>query len=121
MHNRLDKVSIEGLALQAIIGVHDFERHTRQPVVIDLDLFIDITRAAETDNLEDTVSYGDVCRAITRLVESSSFNLVEALAESIAALVFETWQVPRLVLKVSKPDAVPEATNISITIERSLP
>ena len=115
----MDSILIEGLEVDAIIGVHEHERNNRQPVVIDLELSVDITAAAQSDNLGDTVSYGDIARAVTALVEESRYQLVETLAERIATMVLADFDVEGVRVKVAKPAAVPNARTVAVSIERS--
>lgn len=117
----MDRVSVLGLEVETIIGVHDWEKTTRQQVVIDLELFCDTREAAATDNLEDTLSYGDIARLVTGFVSQSQFNLIETLAEQVASQVLAAFAVERLVLTVGKPGAVKNARTVAVTIERSQP
>lgn len=115
----MDRISIHGLALEAIIGIHDWERRARQPVKIDLTLFCDTTRAATTDAIFDTINYGDVARLVDDLVSASEYYLIESLAGAIASAVLSAFDIERLICTVSKPNAVENADNVSVTIERS--
>ena len=114
----MDKISIHALSVKATIGIHDWEREQKQPLAIDLDLFVDTTNAAKTDVIEDTVSYGDVARLITDLAESSRYYLIESLATAIADTIIEGFPIEHLSVTVSKPGAVSNAENVSVTIER---
>lgn len=117
----MDRIFIEGLETQAIIGVHEWERHNRQKVVIDIEVFRDTGQAAEHDDLEATTGYGDIARAVTEAVEASEFRLIETLADHLANLIFREFAPPRLTVTVSKPGAVDQARNVGITIERDRP
>jgi dihydroneopterin aldolase len=117
----MDKISVEGLALEVIIGVHEWEQTTPQPVLIDVDLYTDTTAAANTDDLTKTLSYGDIARTVTSFAERSRFKLIETLAEQLAALILADYAVDRIRVRVSKPQAVKSAANVSVTIERSRP
>lgn len=110
---------IEGLRVDAIIGVHERERTRPQQVVIDISLQADITVASQSDNLADTVSYGDVARWVTAYVENSSFELIEALAENLATGLLQQFSVAAIRIKVAKPGAVANADQVAVVIERS--
>lgn len=114
----MDIVFIEGLRIEAIIGLYDWERRTRQPVVLDLELAFDNTRAAATDAIADTFDYKAVSKRLIAFVEASDFQLVETLAERCAALIREEFGVPWLRLKLSKPGAVRGARSVGVVIER---
>jgi dihydroneopterin aldolase len=90
----MDIVYIEQLEIETIIGINDWERKVRQKVCIDLEMAFDIRKAGITDNIEDTLNYKLVAKRIIQFVESSQFMLIEALAENIASIVREEFQVP---------------------------
>jgi dihydroneopterin aldolase len=114
----MDKVRVAGLALSALIGVDAWERHVRQTVRIDIEFDVDASTAAATDDLADAVDYGAVARRITDLVENSGFRLIETLAERIAECVLAEFRVPRVKVVLHKPNAVPNAHDTSLEIER---
>jgi len=115
----MDKISIEGLAVETIIGVHDWEREQKQTVMIDLQLFTSIDAAARSDDIAHAIGYGDVARCATEFVESSRFKLVESLASALSEHLFHRFAVTKLNVTVSKPGAVRNADNVSVSIERS--
>lgn len=115
----MDQVCIEGLAADAIIGIHEWERRQKQAVRIDLALQLDTRAAAASDAIGDTVNYGDIARLVTDLVADSRFNLIEALAETIANAVLEAANVHSVTVTVHKPGAVANADDVKVRIERS--
>ncbi len=114
----MDIVYIRDLQIQTIIGIYDWEREVRQTVSIDLEMASDIRRAAETDNIEFALNYKAVSKRIIAHVENRSALLVESLAEEIAALVREEFNVPWLRLRLSKPGALRGARDVGLIIER---
>ena len=74
--------------------------------------------AAATDNVEDALNYKVVAKRLIQFVEESSFRLVETLAERIAAIVLDEFQVPWLRLTLSKPGAVRGSREVGVIIER---
>ena len=115
----MDQVFIKGLAVEAVIGVYDWERRILQPLVLDLDMGWDISAAAAGDDLAATLDYAAVSTRVLEYVAASQFLLVEALAEHVAALVMQEFSVPWLRLRVTKPGAVPQAAGgVSVLIER---
>lgn len=88
----MDKVIIEGLRVDAVIGVFDWERQIVQPVLIDLELGCDISRAAQTDQIDDAVNYKAVCDAVSKLVIDTKAQLIERLAELIAQHILSVYQ-----------------------------
>jgi dihydroneopterin aldolase len=118
--DRMDIVFIEGLRIETPIGLYDWERRTRQPVVLDLELAFDNTRAAASDAIADTFDYKAVSKRLIAFVEAADFQLVETLAERCAALIREEFDVPWLRLRLSKPGAVRGARNVGVVIERGV-
>src|SRR5690606_35956217 len=118
--DRMDIVFIEGLRIETLIGLYDWERRTRQPVVLDLELAFDNRRAAASDTIADTFDYKAVSKRLIAFVEAADFQLVETLAERCAALIREEFDVPWLRLRLSKPGAVRGARNVGVVIERGV-
>ncbi|MGH8113747.1 MAG: dihydroneopterin aldolase, partial [Rhodanobacteraceae bacterium] len=73
----MDTVFIERLTVETVIGVYDWERKVRQPVVLDVEMAFDNTRPAASDSIEDTLDYKAVSKRLVAFVEASSFQLVE--------------------------------------------
>src|SRR5687768_258780 len=80
-----DRIELRGLRLAGVVGVLPHEQAQAQPLEIDLDLTLDTAAAGVSDALADTVDYGAVCTAAEAAVAATSFALLEALAERIAA------------------------------------
>jgi dihydroneopterin aldolase len=116
-----DRVFIEDLIVQTVIGVYDWEREIKQAVSLDLEMEFDITRAAETDSIEDTLDYKAVSKRLIRFIEESEFQLVESLAERCAAIVLNEFPVNWLRLKLGKPGAVRGSSAVGVIIERGTP
>jgi len=115
----MDKVFIEGLEIEALIGIYDWERRIRQPLWFDLEMAFDNHRPASTDSITDTLDYKAVSKRLVEYVESSGYGLVETLAERCAQLVLDEFQVNWLRLKLSKPGAVRGAKAVGVIIERT--
>ena len=114
-----DILSIEGLKVDTTIGVYKWEREVKQSVIIDLVLEIKNTNPAFEDSIEFAVDYTAVSDAVSNLVRSSSYLLIESLAEAIAKQILKEFAIRKVRLKLSKPSAIQSASNVSIHIERS--
>lgn len=114
----MDTVFIEGLTIDTLIGIYDWERRIRQPLRFDLELGFDNTVPAASDAIADTVDYKAVSKRLIEFVGASDFGLVETLAERCAELVQREFGVPWLRLKLSKPGAVRGAVAVGVCIER---
>jgi len=117
----MDKVFIEGLEIDALIGIYDWERRIRQPLVFDIEMAFDNRAPAATDAIADTLNYKDVSKRLIEYVSASSFGLVETLAERCAAIILDEFDVAQVRLKLSKPGAVRGARAVGVIIERSQP
>ena len=83
----MDKVFIENLEIETIIGIFGWEREVKQIVRISLEMSFDISKAGKSDKIDDALDYKKIGKSIVNLVENSSFFLVEKMAEDIASLV----------------------------------
>jgi dihydroneopterin aldolase len=114
----MDRVFIEDLRIQTVIGIFDWEREITQTISIDLQMAFDIRRAAESDDIVDTLDYKTVSKRLIQFVEASEFQLVETLAGHCARIVLEEFPVSWLRLKLSKPGAVRGSSAVGVIIER---
>lgn len=114
----MDLIRIKGLKLETIIGVHDWERRLPRTVIVDLELGTDVARAARSDRLADALDYHAVAQAVAACVGASRAQLVETLAEQVAAALLKDFGVGWLRLELHKPGAVAGAAGVSVVIER---
>lgn len=114
----MDKVFINDLKIDTIIGIYDWERQVRQTVSLDLVMAHDIKRAAETDDIQYALNYKAVAKRLIALIEGSEFLLIESMAETIATTVMTEFSVPWLRLTVHKPGALRSAKDVGVMIER---
>lgn len=117
----MDRVFIENLTVETVIGIFDWEREVKQAVSLDLEMDFDIRAAAASDAIADALDYKAVSKRLIRFIEQSQFQLVEALAEHCAAIVLDEFPVARLRLKLSKPGAVRGSSAVGVIIERQRP
>jgi dihydroneopterin aldolase len=100
-----DRVVLAGMAFQARHGVHEWEKVEAQRFEVDVELVVDVQPAALEDDLTRTVDYGAIYQVTRQVVESTTFNLIEALAEAIAHEVLGGHEaVSEVVVRVRKPD-----------------
>lgn len=115
-----DRISLTGLRVMATHGVLPSEKIDPQPFVIDLHLWLDTSAASEEDDLQQTVDYGVLANKTHTLVESSSFDLIETLAEKIAGMVLDETPVLGVEVTVHKPEAPIDLPfdDVSVSIRR---
>ena len=115
----MDIVFIRDLRVDTVVGIYDWERRIRQKVVFDLDMGTDIRRAAKSDNIDDTLDYKAVAKRVAQYVSEQEFQLVETLAENVAAIVLKEFNVQWIKVTLHKPGAVSGSKSVGIIIERS--
>lgn len=114
----MDIVYINELRIETVIGIYDWEREIRQIVSIDLEMAADNRKAAASESIDDALNYKAVAKRLIQFVEGSEFQLVETLAERIAEIVLDEFDVDWLRLKLGKPGAVTGSTEVGVVIER---
>ncbi len=115
----MDKVIIKNLLARGIIGVNDWERKRPQNILINLTLFTDTRRAAQTDNIADCVNYSTMSKKVLAHAETANRETVEALANDLATLCLEDAGILKVIVRVEKPGAVRFAESVGVEIERS--
>jgi 7,8-dihydroneopterin aldolase/epimerase/oxygenase len=114
----MDKVFIEALEIECVIGIYDWERKIRQPIVLDIEMDSDNRRPAASDDIADTLDYKAISKRLIEFVGGSGFGLVETLAERCCAIILDEFAVSRVRLKLSKVGAVRGAKAVGVIIER---
>ena len=114
----MDTVMIKGLAVETVIGIHDWERNIKQQLHIDMELATDIRQAASGDDIGHALNYQHISERVIEYVQQSSYGLIETLAEQLATLLMKEFSVPWLKLAVRKPGAIAEAEYVGVAIER---
>lgn len=114
----MDIIFLRGLHIETIIGIFDWERESKQTVVLDIEMASDIRKAAETDSIDDALDYKAVSKRLISFVEESQFFLVEKLSEEIAKILLQEFNVSWLRLSLNKKGAIRGASDVGIIIER---
>ena len=114
----MDIVFIHDLQIDTVIGIYDWERKIRQTISLDIEMATDISKAAKSDDIEDTLSYKTVAKRLIEFIEQSEFELVESLAEKICSIVMDEFSVPCVKLTLHKPGAVRGSKSVGVIIER---
>lgn len=114
----MDQVIIKDLLVRGVIGITDRERQRPQDILINVVLYTDIARAAETDAIEDCVDYSLVAKKLFAHAESAGRNTVEALVSDLMRLCLEERGVLGARVRVEKPGAVRFSRSVGVEIER---
>jgi dihydroneopterin aldolase len=118
---QLDAVSLTGISAIGHHGVFDFERRDGQPFIVDVVLHLDLRPAGTSDDLTRTAHYGEVAELVSSIIAGKPFQLIEALAETIAAEILARYPVETVDVTVHKPQApisVPFG-DVAVTLHRS--
>lgn len=114
----MDRILIEALTVDTVIGVYAWERSIQQSLSLDLVLATDIRSAAATDDLRLTLDYAAICQRIQTFADAHQFALVETFAERLAECLRTEFPINGLRLTVRKPGAVPNAVSVGLEITR---
>lgn len=114
----MDIIYLNDLRVDAVIGIYDWERRTRQRLILDIEIGVDIRVAAGTDNIDDTLNYKAVAKRVIAYVSDSRFQLVETLAENVAGIILQEFNVPWCRLRLNKQGAVKGVRDVGVIIER---
>ena len=114
----LDVIFIKGLTLEAIIGIYPRERDAKQPLTLDLELYVDTALAVGSGLIKDTVDYDLVADFIRHMVKETHFNLLESLVNNIADSILREFKVSKLRCTLYKPQAISDAETVGVTVVR---
>ncbi len=113
-----DVIFIEGLTVKAVIGLYDWERAIKQPVIIDMALYTNTKQVAQSHSLANGVNYKAVCNDVTNWTQTLQAELVEELAEHLANKLLDKYQISKVSIKIGKPIAITEANMVGVQITR---
>lgn len=114
----MDIIYIHGLQCTCRVGVWDWEKRVDQTLVLDIDLATDIKKAAQSDDLKDTLDYKKISDRVIEYAQANTFDLIETLVEGIAETVLREFDVSWLRIKLDKGGVVKNVKHVGITIER---
>jgi 7,8-dihydroneopterin aldolase/epimerase/oxygenase len=121
----MDKIIIRGLEFYAAIGVTRAEREVGQRLLVNVALSYDLAPAGQSDALADTLSYSDVARTLLEVGSTLQSQLLEHMAEQMAAALFERFPTRKIRLQLLKKppptDMMMEAAGVEIVRRRRGP
>lgn len=115
---KMDKVFIRGLTVETVIGVFEWEKQVLQPLIFDLAMDWDITKAAETDDLQYALNYAAVSDRVIEFVQGNQYDLLERLLVQLAETLRSEFSITKIKIKVEKPAVAPDAIAVGLEIER---
>jgi len=115
----MDKIFIKDLTVRGVIGISEKERSQPQDILINVSIFTNIDKGAMSDNIEDCINYRTIAKTIIAHVEKTSRYTVEALANDIAKICLQPYDVIKVKVKVEKPGAVRFSKSVGVEISRT--
>ena len=115
----MDTIFLSEVKVQTKLGVPAWERMLAQTIILDIEISYDLSRACQTDAIEDTIDYGLVVARIRETLTEHSFQLVEALAEHCCQLIMQEFGALRVKIKVAKPNILLGLKALGVVIERA--
>jgi dihydroneopterin aldolase len=121
----LDQVQLSGMLLSCVIGIFPNERHRKQPVTVDLCLYLSTRKAAGTASIHDTIDYAAAVKEVSFILEQCEFQLIESAVETLCRFFLATYatthnlpQLEAVLVRISKPSALTHGIVPSVQILR---
>lgn len=116
-----DRITLTGLRVRGHHGVYAHEKRDGQNFLVDVTAWLDLTRAAETDDVTETLHYGELAEHVAEIVAGPARDLIETVAAEVADHVMQDERVHAVEVTIHKPQApipLPFA-DVAVTIRRS--
>jgi dihydroneopterin aldolase len=116
-----DRITLTGLRVRGRHGVFEHERRDGQDFLVDITVWIDLDRAAATDDLADTLHYGELAERAAAIVGGEPYQLIESVAAKVAEDVMADERAHAVEVTIHKPSAPIPLTfaDVSVTARRS--
>jgi dihydroneopterin aldolase len=114
----MDRMMLKRMVFYGYHGVYPEENRLGQKYIVDLDLRLDLSRAAQSDDVEDTINYAEIHTVVKSIVEGAPVKLIETLTEKIASALFGTYtSIIKATVSVTKPNPPFDMTFDGVTVE----
>jgi len=115
----MDAIIIEGLKVDTVVGCFNWERQIIQPLMLDLHIKTSLEQASNSDELEDTLNYAEICEIATKVIQKAAPKLIEHAAKLVLDELFTTFlAVESIMITIRKPAIIPQANSVGIRLER---
>ncbi|WP_149084399.1 MULTISPECIES: dihydroneopterin aldolase [Microbacterium] len=117
----LDEIVLTGLTVFGRHGVYAHEREEGQEFTVDLRLRLSLEQASTSDDVADTIHYGELAERVAAVVAGEPVNLIETLAERIAVVALDDRRVQQVTVTVHKPHApiAQRFADVAVTVHRT--
>ncbi len=109
-------IRIIDLKARAIIGTHPWERKNKQEIILNITIEYDAAKASKSDKLKDALNYEEVANKALRLIERSSYLLLEKLTARVLDIVMADKRVVSAWVRIDKPQAIAQAKAVSFEL-----
>ncbi|MDM1717902.1 MULTISPECIES: dihydroneopterin aldolase [Acinetobacter] len=115
----MDAIIIEGLKVETVVGCFAWERQIQQPLMLDLIIATNLSQAAASDELQDTLNYAEICSISAQVIQQAAPKLIEHAAQLVLDALFTTFAaIESITITIRKPAIIPEANSVGICLER---
>ena len=115
----MDAIIIEGLKVETVVGCFAWERQIQQPLMLDLIIATNLSQAAASDELQDTLNYAEICSISAQVIQQAAPKLIEHAAQLVVDALFTTFiAIESISITIRKPAIIPEANSVGIRLER---
>lgn len=116
----MDTIFITDLRIETRIGVYDWEKHVRQPVIFNIEIAMPHSRAGATGALDDALDYAAVVKRLQEFVSGHPHGLLERLAEDVAGVILGEFHAPWTRVQLAKISPLPGVRQLGVRIERGV-
>jgi 7,8-dihydroneopterin aldolase/epimerase/oxygenase len=115
----MDSIIVEGLKVETVIGCFNWERQIIQPLMLDLILSTNLEQASNSDELEDTMNYAEICEISAQVIQDAQPKLIEHAAKLVINALFNQFPaIESVIITIRKPAIIPQANSVGIRLER---
>lgn len=114
----MEQITIEGLAVDTLIGVYDWERTQLTTLYVDIQLDADLTAAMKSDDVNDTIDYAKVAEVVQNVGKRATYELLEALGNEMIDTLLAQFAAQKVTVKIVKPNILPDAQRVSVTMAK---
>ena len=115
----MDAIIIEGLKVDTVVGCFNWERQIIQPLMLDITIQTSLEQASNSDRLEDTLNYAEICEISAQVIQKAQPELIEHAAKLVLEALFTTYaSVESIMIAIRKPAIIAQANSVGIRLER---
>jgi len=115
----MDAIIIEGLKVETVVGCFNWERQIMQPLMLDMTIQTSLEQASNSDQLEHTLNYAEICEISAKVIQEAKPELIEHAAKLVLNALFTTFPaVESIMITIRKPAIIAQANSVGIRLER---